>query len=84
MDYVAQKKEGGMKMGRVNKNISFNTDDPFESKMLEYSLRLPNFSGFMKKLFQNYLQSNQQNHSLSNLIINLIPQQKVNNPNHMK
>lgn len=45
-------------MGRVNKNISFNTNDPFESKMLEYSLRLPNFSGFMKRLFQNYLQSN--------------------------
>ena len=45
-------------MGRVNKNISFNTNDPFESKMLEYSLHLPNFSGFMKKLFQNYLQDN--------------------------
>jgi hypothetical protein len=42
-------------MSRKVKSVSFNLDDKFELEMYEYSIKVPNFSSFVKRLIQNYL-----------------------------
>ncbi|PKR82871.1 hypothetical protein [Heyndrickxia camelliae] len=37
-------------MSRKVKSVSFNTEDPFEKEMYEYSKKFSNFSSFVKRL----------------------------------
>jgi hypothetical protein len=51
-------------MSRKIRPISFNLDDPHEFQIYEESMRLPNFSGYVKRLLlQSLLNQNQPIHN---------------------
>ncbi|MED1863254.1 hypothetical protein P4V41_07280 [Fictibacillus nanhaiensis] len=47
-------------MSRKIRPISFNLDDPHEYQMYEESMKLPNFSGYVKRLLLQSLLNEQQ------------------------
>ncbi|MCM3110013.1 hypothetical protein [Lederbergia lenta] len=48
-------------MSRINKTVSFNISDPFESEMYEHSKKYSNFSGYVKRLIQNSMNTHTKN-----------------------
>ncbi|MNG01174.1 hypothetical protein D3C84_841410 [compost metagenome] len=42
-------------MSKKVKSVYFNTNDPWEFNLFEYSQQYPNFSKFVKRLIQNHI-----------------------------
>ncbi len=47
-------------MKRIPKGVSFNIDDPFESKLLEFALEHGTFSKYVKRLIQRDMEGGKE------------------------